>query len=192
MQEDEVQSLPLVPPDQQIELLGSPNRAVAYQAAVALTQQGSAILDAAVQGLLHANPKVRRACADLMDHLGDDRCIEPLIEATTDTIPNVRRQAIHSLSCQRCKAVPLHVDLVTLLIERATTDPSIKVRQEAVFGLSMQPTDRRAIGVLEQIIADARQKKVQTKAERVLYRNARFALKRQLTDAQRVTPCPTD
>jgi HEAT repeat protein len=193
MLEDELQQISLLPPDQQIELLGSPNRAIAYHASMNLMRQGADILDAAVRGLDHANPKIRRGCADLMDHLGDDRCIEPLIHCTTDPIANVRRQAVHSLSCQRCKATPLQVDLVSLLIERATTDPSMKVRQEAVFGLSMQPSDARAIAVLEAVLMDATNKHTLTKAERVLVRNARFALKRQrATTTEPASVCPRE
>jgi HEAT repeat protein len=179
MRADELHQISVLSSDQHIELLGSPNRAIAYQAATHLIRQGADILDAAVCGLDHPNPKVRRGCADLMDHLGDDRCIEPLIQRTADPIANVRRQAVHSLSCQRCKPTPLQVDLVSLLIERATTDPSMKVRQEAVFGLSMQPSDARAIALLETILMDATNTAALPKAERVLVRNARFALKRQ-------------
>ena len=166
--------------DLDIELLGSPERAIAYEAYQRLYRQGAAMLDAAVRGLEHPNARVRRWCAELMDHLGDDRCVAPLIErATADAVPRVRRQAVHSLSCQRCKASPLAADLLPLLIERATGDPSIKVRQDAVFGMGLQAPDQRAWDVLEAIVQQSAGRADLSKAERVLLRNARFALKRQ-------------
>jgi HEAT repeat protein len=169
--------------DQQIELLGSPDRALQHAAYSALYEQGRAVLDAAVRGLAHPNPRVRRWSADLMDHLGDERCVEPLVRATADPVPGVRRQAVHSLSCQRCKAEPLAADLVPLLIERATADPSIKVRQDAVFGLGMQPPDQRAAAMLAELVGHMEERQSLTKAERVLLRNARFALRRQRASA---------
>lgn len=92
---------------QLIERLGSPNRAEQYEAYKALFAQGQAVLDDAVRGLKHANPEVRRCCADLMDHLADDRCVPPLLDLIKDEAPRVRRQAVHSLACQRCKPIPL-------------------------------------------------------------------------------------
>jgi hypothetical protein len=35
--------------------------------------------------------KVRRTCADLLDHWGDNRCVEPLLSALSDEHENVRR-----------------------------------------------------------------------------------------------------
>jgi HEAT repeat protein len=166
-------------PDQQVALLGSPDRALRQAAYNALYAQGGAMMEAALRGLEHADPCVRRWSADLMDHLGDQRCVEPLIRASADPIPSVRRQAVHSLSCQRCKAEPLDADLVPLLIERARADPSIKVRQEAAFGLGMQPPDARAAAMLAELIAQLESSQPLAKAGRILLRNARFAFKRQ-------------
>ena len=55
----------------------------------------------------------------LLDHLADERCVEPLRQALNDPSPHVRRNAVHSLGCQRCKLAPLPMDVVGLLIERS-------------------------------------------------------------------------
>jgi HEAT repeat protein len=179
MDDLDTQRLETLLPDQQIALLGSPDRALRQAAYSALYAQGGAMLEAALRGLEHADPCVRRWSADLMDHLGDQRCVEALIRATADPVPSVRRQAVHSLSCQRCKAAPLEANLVPLLVERATADPNIKVRQEAAFGLGMQPPDPRAAAMLAQLVEQLESSRPLGKAERILLRNARFALKRQ-------------
>jgi HEAT repeat protein len=80
-----------------------------WQVSYMLASRGSHMLDAALRGLNHPHPQVRRSCADLMDHYGDDHCIEPLVALMDDPVAHVRWQAVHSLSCQRCKAVPLDV-----------------------------------------------------------------------------------
>ena len=51
---------------------------------------------------------------------GDDKCVLALSAALHDTAPYVRRQAVHSLSCQRCKSSPLQVDAVAHLRQGGT------------------------------------------------------------------------
>ena len=159
-----------------IEQLASPDRHVQYQAELALRQIGASAMDAVIRGLQHPHPQVRRYCADFMDHLGDDRCIEPLITLTRDAVPHVRRQAIHSLSCQRCKSLPLSVDLTDLLIDHALHDPSAKVRGEAVFGLSMQAPSERAMQMLEALIAELEAHGPMTEQQRKLRNGASYSL----------------
>jgi vesicle coat complex subunit len=165
---------------QLIELLGSQDRGEQYEAYKALFTQGQAMLDDAMRGLKHENAKVRRACADLMDHLADDRCVLPLVELLNDDVPRVRRQAVHSLACQRCKPSPLQADLTDTLIAIALNDPNLKVRGEAVFGLSYRPPDARIVAALERIIQVFEQVQPPlTKAQRSLLRSARWSLKHQ-------------
>jgi HEAT repeat protein len=165
---------------QLIELLGSSNRGERYEAYKSLFAQGQTVLDDAVRGLRHANPKVRRACADLMDHLADDRCVPPLLELITDEVPRVRRQAVHSLACQRCKPIPLQTDLTEVLIEIALNDPNVKVRGEAIFGLSFHAPDKRIIVAMQHIINEFEARGPLSKSQRCTLRNARYTLKRQL------------
>ncbi|MBV9848194.1 MAG: HEAT repeat domain-containing protein [Armatimonadetes bacterium] len=109
-----------------------------------------AVLDAITS---HPNPKVRRLCADLMDHHGDDRCVETLRQALHDPVPRVRRQAVHSLSCQRCKTCALTVGVVPVLTDVALTDENMWVRREAVCALAFQPRDARAAAALRVLLA---------------------------------------
>jgi HEAT repeat protein len=173
--------------DQLIELLGSQDRGEQYEAYKALFAQGQTVLDDAVRGLQHENPKVRRWCADLMDHLADDRCVLPLVELLNDDVPRVRRQAVHSLCCQRCKPSPLQADLTDTLIEIALNDANLKVRGEAVFGLSFRPPDARVVTALERISQEFEGVQPLEKSQRLLMNGARWSLKHQRFGLARLT-----
>ncbi len=139
--------------ERQVELLGAGDYRIAGAAQEYLVAAGRTGMEAVLRGLSHPNPRVRRGCANFLDHNGDDMCVVALSEVLHDPVPYVRRQAVHSLACQRCKLSPLHVDAVAHLIEAARSDPSIRVRREAVSGLGMQPRDGRAIPVLQALLS---------------------------------------
>ena len=109
---------------------------------------------AVLDGMRHHNPKVRRACALLLDHTADDHCIEPLRELLRDPVARVRTAALHSLMCQQCKPEPLRYDAAPDLIDFATRDPSARVRRAAVAGLAAQPPDRRIVAILDQVLRE--------------------------------------
>jgi HEAT repeat protein len=132
---------------------------MSHAAAENLLDSGAAAVGALIAGLSHTDWRVRKQCAALMDHLGDDRCVAPLRRALEDPCAGVRRLAIHALGCQPCKAAPLAADIVGLLIKRALSDPSIRVRRVAVHMLGLQGYDARAVAALRAILdqeADAR------------------------------------
>jgi HEAT repeat protein len=135
-----------------VELLGEEELEVSQAATELLFARGASALDALVEGLAHADWRVRKNCAGLMDHLGDDRCIEALSRALRDPIVGVRRLAVHALGCQPCKSAPLQADIVGMLIERALSDTSIRVRRVTVHMLGLQPYDRRAVEALQTIM----------------------------------------
>jgi len=138
--------------EQQIELLGSRDYRVAGAAYKVLVEAGQAGMDAALCGLSHSDARVRRGCAEFMDHQGTDECVTTLGEvAREDPVPYVRRVAVHSLGCERCKPEPLQSDTLSFLIERALSDASTRVRREAVSGLLFQPPDPRAAAALRTI-----------------------------------------
>jgi hypothetical protein len=90
-----------------------------------------------------------------MDHHGTDACFAPLRQvALNDPAPSVRRMAVHSATCQECKACPLTGDLIGLLVEVALSDTNRRVRLYALWGLH-QPRDARAVTALESILHDA-------------------------------------
>jgi HEAT repeats len=165
---------------QLIEQLGSAKWAEHYEAEQALDKLGDAATDAALEGLRHASPKVRRWCADFFDHHGDDRCVPALLAlAQSDSVDRVRWQAVHSLSCQRCKASPLTMDLSDFLIEKARHDPSPKVRGMAVFGMASQPQSEKVMAFLEEMIAELAPQVPLPKHQWALLRGAKYALAMQ-------------
>lgn len=125
-----------------------------------------------------ADPKVRARATGLLDHLADDRCVDPLQRALQDPSPLVRRHAVHSIGCQQCKVSPLQTDVVGLLLERALHDKSIRVRRVAVHQLGLQAQDTRAIAALETILASDHDQKLLSRAQ--------FALKNQRMCSARV------
>jgi HEAT repeat protein len=66
--------------------------------------------DALIRGLAHPNPKVRWWCLQLMDHVGDEACIEHIVRALADPVPRVRKMALHALECEKCKASPAMIE----------------------------------------------------------------------------------
>ena len=160
--------------------LGSPSWIVRHDAYTALQARGQAVLEAAIRGLRHPNPVIRRYAADLMDHLGNDVCVPPLLDLLNDPVPNVRRQAVHSLSCQRCKATPLSVNMTDILIDKMLNDPNQRVRGEAAFGLYLLPLPAKpaVISAFEQALAECMADLQPSKAVNIYVRFLRKTLAR--------------
>ncbi len=136
-----------------------------------LQQQGTLAIEALIEGTRHADWRVRRSCADLMDHLADTRCVEPLLALLDDPIEAVRRLAVHALSCQGCKVCPLNIDIVGNLVKVIQTDRSIRVRRVATHQLGCQPQDPRAVEALSALLTSERDTKILS--------NAKWALQQQ-------------
>jgi HEAT repeat protein len=168
-------SLEQLTSSQLVQRLASPEFAQSQAAVRVLFTRGAAALDALVEGLSHPDWRVRKQCAGLMDHLGDDRCVEPLRRALKDPIEGVRRLAIHAIGCQPCKATPLAVDIVGLLIERALCDPSIRVRRVVVHMLGLQPCDSRTAEALETILRQQTDPGLLSRAQHALTEQRRKA-----------------
>ena len=133
--------------------LGSQDWRMAMQAERALAGVGQAGIDAVLWGLSHPDISIRRGCAGFMDHHGTDACFPHLQRvALHDPAPSVRRVAVHSATCQRCKPCPLTGDLVGFLAQVALSETNRRVREQAIGGLRYQPSDTRAIAALEQIL----------------------------------------
>lgn len=160
---------------QRIDAMGDSSWQTRQSAFIALQEQGQSALGALIEGTAHPNWRVRRGCADLMDHLADNRCVTPLLRLLTDPVVAVRRLALHALSCQDCKVCPLQVDVIALLIDRAVYDESIRVRRAAVHQLGCQPADIRARTVLEQILITEKDPKLLFSAEWALTKHPPFA-----------------
>lgn len=148
-----------------VECLGAQGWEARHNAFECLAQQGTAVIEALIEGTANQNWRVRRGCADLMDHLADSRCVEPLLLLLNDPITAVRRLALHALSCQGCKVCPLQVDIVGNLSRLALEDSSIQVRRVAIHQLGCQPPDPRAVETLKSIIAHESDAKLLSRAQ---------------------------
>lgn len=148
-----------------VEQLGAAAWQTRHAAFKALAEREGDTVNALIAGTTHPNWRVRRGCADLMDHLADDRCTPSLLRLLKDPIENVRRLALHALGCQGCKVCPLQADTVTPLIECATSDSSIRVRRVAVHLLGCQPPDKRIRLTLESILQTDTDTQIRSRAE---------------------------
>jgi len=152
--------------------LGTRDWRVAQEIENALAMAGSPGIDAVLWGLSYPDVHVRRGCAGFLDHHGTDACFAALRQAALyDPAPSVRRTAVHSATCQRCKPCPLTGDLVGLLVQVAISDSDRRARENAIWGLRYQPRDPRAVAALEEIL--------HTETDPRLHSAAHHALKHQ-------------
>jgi hypothetical protein len=93
----------------------------------------------------HPNPKVRWQCLTLLDHLDDDDSVPVFVDALrNDPVPRVRRHALHALSCDRCKAEPVQIDVASVIVDCFREDDNAKVRRQAQYALTQLLPDERA------------------------------------------------
>lgn len=156
--------------EQQALLLTSRDWNTRRMARDALIAAGSTGLAVVLSGLDHAEPLVRRRCLDFLDHHADELCIDDLRRlALHDPVPQVRRFAVHALSCVRCKTSPLQADLVGFLAGVASRrDENVKVRREAIYMLGQLPKSSQAVAVLKQVLEQESDAKLRKAAHRVL------------------------
>ena len=118
--------------DELVRSLDTPNkadwRATVHELLTSLPQSRDALLD----GLLDDRPMVRAGCAAALDHANQDDVVESALRrAARDGDARVRDNALHSLSCLRCKPDGcLADDSVLMLIDALLNDPSIRVRRK--------------------------------------------------------------
>jgi HEAT repeats len=108
---------------------GWPPRHAAGQALAAAGADG---VEVALESMHHPDPKVRRGVAGFLDHHATDTCVPHLTAlALYDPDPDVRRTALHTLSCERCKETPLQGDVLPLVVRAFREDPNRLVRANA-------------------------------------------------------------
>lgn len=96
----------------------------------------SELVAAVLPGLTSENWRVRKqACALLDDVEFTDTGFAALTACLSDPVPDVRRSALHTLSCQHCKPEGCFVD-VRGVFERMKDDPSADVRKNVLGPLS--------------------------------------------------------
>ena len=99
----------------------------------ALRDSGLVPLELLSRGAIeHGSSRIRRCCLILLDHLGDVRHVEVFASALrSDPVPRNRRHALHALTCQKCKASEMCVDVSGYVEACAEHDPNAKVRELA-------------------------------------------------------------
>jgi hypothetical protein len=151
-----------------VEQLGDPaTRNAAY---VELNKIGQVAVGAAREGLSHPNWRVRQFSAMFLDNHWDDAALKRLILNLHDPKLKVRKAAVHSLGCDRCKNGENPIDVLPLVAERIREDKSIKVRRAAVLTLIAQTPSRRIARVLRCVLRDEADPKIR--------RYAHYGLKR--------------
>ena len=129
----------------------------------------------------HPEWRVRRHCCRLLDDLTlTDESLKALTARLDDEHPKVRRAALHSLACERCKPDGCALD-VRPLFERMIDDPSAGVRSTVVGPLSWRNDTEWARPLLERVAASDRSAEL-----RALARHGLDRLDRKVhTDAAR-------
>jgi hypothetical protein len=115
---------------------------------------GQAAVPAAREGLSHPNAKVRQFCAAFIDAHWDESALRRLILTLHDPKLKVRKAAVHSLGCDRCKGGENPIDVLPYVEERIREDKSIKVRRTAVWTLAAQTPNKRIARVLRRALRD--------------------------------------
>jgi HEAT repeat protein len=109
---------------------------------------------AAIEGLRHQDWRVRRTSAFLLDRVDlTPESVAALTEALDDEHPQVRRKAVHSLSCEQCKPNSCTVD-VRPLFERVIGDRSRLVRSMVLHVCTLHYMDNQwAIDLVARVAA---------------------------------------
>jgi len=139
---------------------------------------------AALSGVSDPNWRVRRSCCRLLDDLAlTDETQAALLACLDDEHPQVRRAALHSLTCEKCKPDGCSLDRRPLL-ERMADDPSQRVRKSIVTGLSWAHHDEWALDLLRRF-ADDRSAELRALAQQGI---ARITRERETDQARRRLP----
>jgi len=120
---------------------------------------------AAIEGLRHGNWRVRRTCALLLDRVDlTPESAAALTRALDDEHPQVRRKAVHTLTCENCKPNGCAAD-VRPAFERAIRDPSALVRSMVVHVCTLHFFDRQwAIDLVAAVAASDKSAKLRESA----------------------------
>lgn len=175
---------PLDPRIRWVEQLAEVGRAPeAFELLRALPER--ALRRVAVAGLAHESWRVRRACCRLLD----DLTLTPESSAALETClddphPRVRRNALHTLSCDACKPDGQCVD-TQALFERAARDTNAGVRKMVAGTLEWKHDEPWAEELMEHFAATDASAEIRRCAEKGL---ARIERQRRTDAARRALP----
>lgn len=136
---------------------------------------------AALDGLRHPSWRVRRTCAQLLDRVDlTAEALAALTRALDDEHPLVRRNAVHTLSCEHCKPNGICPNMQAVC-EQAIGDVSVLVREMVVHVCFHRFPTQWAVDLVFGVAAnDGSAKLRQTAAHTIEHHRARWE-----TDAQR-------
>jgi HEAT repeat protein len=100
-----------------------------------LFSMGFAAVPAVRDGLRHANTNVRYHCLRLLDHFLVPEALSEMIAMLRDPAPHVRRSALHTLACDRCKegaCRPVEAEVLPEALRLLHDDGSDHVRAMAI------------------------------------------------------------
>jgi hypothetical protein len=109
----------------------------------------------------------RRACQDLDDLAFTPETFAALTACLGDASAEVRRAAVHTLTCAHCKPDGCVLD-VRGVFERARHDRSRRVRQMVIGPLSWSVDEPWAVELLEWFVANETSEELRTLAEQGL------------------------
>jgi len=123
---------------QLVSALADPHRG--GQALDRLIALGPDAVEPACAGLRHPDAQVRARCCRVLDHVMDPASVAALIGALADPAPEVRREALHALACDRCKAGDCRPSAAQVLppamaILAADPDPLVRAISCEVVGV---------------------------------------------------------
>lgn len=156
-----------------VERLGSADGSARHAAYEALLEIGRPALEAIREGLEHDSWQVRRWCAMSLDRMADPESLERLIPLLDDSHSLVRLWAVHSIACDQCKAEGVNnpVDVVTLLIDCLSGDPSIRVRRMAAAMLANHYAGPRVYPAFRKVLEEEGDRKLRLHATHGLARS---------------------
>jgi HEAT repeats len=96
---------------------------------------GFAAVPAAREGLRHENADVRYHCCAVLDHFLVPEALSDLIGMLRDPDPRVRRSALHTLACDRCKEEacrPIEAEVLPEALRMLNEDGDRHVRAMAI------------------------------------------------------------
>ncbi len=118
-----------LPAEQLVPILADPHRC--SQALARLIALGQEAVRPACAGLRDPDATVRMYCCKVLDHVMDPGSVTAVVAALADPAPEVRREALHALACDRCKSGTCRPDAATVLppaMALLAADPSPHVR----------------------------------------------------------------
>jgi hypothetical protein len=113
-----------------------------------------------------ADPCVRARCLEVLDHLANDASTTTFAAALSDPVAAVRAQALHGLTCERCRSDAVDVaDVVATVSAAFDAEPDPALRHRYVDALQrFAARDDHAAATLRAIAADDPDELVRTAA----------------------------